>query len=149
MLVGDTDGVKLTPPYGEDHRAPYAAELLDSGGTGCGYLLKDRISDVADFDDALREVAAGGTVVDPEVVRQLIRRARSAAPIERLSPREGQVLALMAEGRSNVSIARELVITETAVEKHVRSIFLKLELQPNQEQHRRILAVIAYLRRYG
>jgi DNA-binding NarL/FixJ family response regulator len=125
----------------------YAAEVLDAGGSGCGYLLKDRIADVVDFVDAVRRVAAGGTVVDPEVVRQLLRRTRSAAPIDRLSPRERQVLALMAEGRSNGSIARELVVSETAVEKHVRGIFTKLQLQPNQEQHRRVLAVIAYLRR--
>lgn len=124
----------------------YAAELLDSGSEGCGYLLKDRISDVADFEAALRQVASGGTVVDPEVVRQLLRRTRSAAPVERLSPREREVLALMAEGRSNASIGRELVISETAVEKHVRGIFTKLDLQPNQEHHRRVLAVIAYLR---
>jgi DNA-binding NarL/FixJ family response regulator len=125
----------------------YAAEVLDAGGSGCGYLLKDRIADVVDFVDAVQRVAAGGTVVDPEVVRQLLRRTRSATPIDRLSPRERQVLGLMAEGRSNASIARELVVSETAVEKHVRGIFTKLQLQPNQEQHRRVLAVIAYLRR--
>jgi DNA-binding NarL/FixJ family response regulator len=124
----------------------YAAELLDSGAGACGYLLKDRIGQVADFVDATQRVAEGGTVVDPEVVRQLLRRARAGAPIDRLSPRERQVLELMAEGRSNGSIQRELVLSAPAVEKHVRSIFTKLELQPNQEQHRRVLAVIAYLR---
>lgn len=125
----------------------YAAELLDSGAGACGYLLKDRIAEVADFVDATQRVADGGTVVDPEVVRQLLRRARTGAPIDRLSPRERQVLVLMAEGRSNVSIQRELVLSEPAVEKHVRSIFAKLGLPPNEEQHRRVLAVIAYLRR--
>nr|WP_239149091.1 response regulator transcription factor [Streptomyces sp. SID12501] len=123
----------------------YAAELLDSGdGTGVGYLLKDRIGQVEEFVDALRRVADGGTVVDPEVVRQLLRRRRD--PLERLTPREREVLALMAEGRSNGSIARELVVSEAAVGKHVGGILAKLDLPPADETHRRVLAVLAFLR---
>ncbi|MCG7210630.1 response regulator [Streptomyces arenae] len=123
----------------------YAAELLDSGdGTGIGYLLKDRVGQVEEFVDALREVAEGGTVVDPEVVRQLLRRRRD--PLERLSPREREVLALIAEGRSNGSIARALVVSEAAVGKHISGILTKLDLPPTDESHRRVLAVLAYLR---
>ncbi|GAA2390494.1 response regulator transcription factor [Streptomyces glaucosporus] len=123
----------------------YASELLDSGdGTGVGYLLKDRVGRVGQFVDALCEVAAGGTVVDPEVVRQLLRRRRD--PLERLTPREREVLALIAEGRSNGAIARELVVSEAAVGKHIGSIFTKLDLPPADETHRRVLAVLAYLR---
>ncbi|GII61377.1 DNA-binding response regulator [Sphaerisporangium krabiense] len=123
----------------------YASELLDTGdGTGVGYLLKDRVGDVAEFIDALRTVAAGGTVVDPEVVRQLLRRRRD--PLARLSPREGEVLALMAEGRSNAAIARALVVSEAAVGKHVGNILTKLDLPPDEDHHRRVLAVVAYLR---
>lgn len=123
----------------------YAAELLDSGdGTGVGYLLKDRVGQVQEFVDALGRVAAGGTVVDPEVVRQLLRRRRD--PLERLTPREREVLALMAEGRSNGSIARELVVSEAAVGKHIGGILTKLDLPPADETHRRVLAVLAFLR---
>ena len=122
----------------------YAAELLDSGhAAGVGYLLKDRIGDVAEFVDAVDRVAAGRTVVDPEVVRQLLGRRRG--PLTRLTPREREVLGLMAEGRSNTAIARKMVVTEGAVEKHVRNIFTKLDLPPDDEQHRRVLAVLAYL----
>ncbi|MEU5661230.1 response regulator transcription factor [Streptomyces longwoodensis] len=123
----------------------YAAELLDSGdGTGVGYLLKDRVGQVTEFVDALDEVAAGGTVVDPEVVRQLLRRRRD--PLERLTPREREVLALVAEGRSNAAVARALVVSEAAVGKHIGSILTKLDLPPAQDVHRRVLAVLAYLR---
>ncbi|MFD7878148.1 response regulator [Streptomyces sp. NPDC059766] len=123
----------------------YAAELLDSGdGTAVGYLLKDRVGQVVEFLDALGEVAAGGTVVDPEVVRQLLRRRRD--PLQRLTPREREVLALIAEGRSNGSIARELVVSEAAVGKHIGSILGKLDLPQTDETHRRVLAVLAFLR---
>ncbi|MFE2210634.1 response regulator [Streptomyces canus] len=123
----------------------YASELLDSGdGTGVGYLLKDRVGQVEQFVDALCEVADGGTVVDPEVVRQLLRRRRD--PLERLTPREREVLALIAEGRSNAAIARELVVSEAAVGKHIGGILTKLDLPPAEETHRRVLAVLAYLR---
>ena len=123
----------------------YAAELLDSGHTaGVGYLLKDRIGDVAEFVDALVRVAAGRTVVDPEVVRQLLGRRRD--PLARLTPREREVLALMAEGRSNTAIARTLVVSEAAVAKHIGSLLAKLDLPPDADDHRRVRAVLAYLR---
>jgi DNA-binding NarL/FixJ family response regulator len=124
----------------------YAAELLDSGrgAGGVGYLLKDRIGDVEEFADALGRVADGATVVDPEVVRQLLRRRRD--PLRRLTPRELEVLALIAEGRSNAAIARTLVVTEAAVGKHIGSILTKLDLPPAEDYHRRVLAVLAYLR---
>jgi DNA-binding NarL/FixJ family response regulator len=123
----------------------YATELLDvKGGAGVGYLLKDRVADVEEFVDAVVRVAGGGTVVDPEVVRQLLGRRRD--PVERLTGREREVLALMAEGRSNAAIARALVVTEAAVAKHIGSIFTKLDLPPTEDDHRRVLAVLAFLR---
>ncbi|MEV6127193.1 response regulator transcription factor [Streptomyces violaceusniger] len=123
----------------------YASELLDSGdGSGVGYLLKDRVGQVEEFVDALCEVADGGTVVDPEVVRQLLRRHRD--PLDRLTAREREVLGLIAEGKSNGAIARELVVSEAAVGKHISSILTKLDLPPADETHRRVLAVLAYLR---
>ncbi|MEV0527972.1 response regulator transcription factor [Streptomyces sp. NPDC050439] len=123
----------------------YAAELLDTGdGTGVGYLLKDRVGQVEQFADAVARVADGGTVVDPEVVRQLIRRRRD--PLEQLTPREREVLGLVAEGRSNASIAAELVVSEAAVGKHIGNILGKLDLPPGDGTHRRVLAVLAYLR---
>lgn len=121
----------------------YAGELLETGA-GIGYLLKDRIGDVREFVEALDRVAAGGTVVDPEVVRQLLRRRRD--PLARLTPREHEVLGLIAEGRSNASIAKELYVTEAAVAKHIAGIFAKLDLPPAADGHRRVLAVLAYLR---
>ncbi|MFI6602898.1 response regulator [Nonomuraea sp. NPDC050536] len=122
----------------------YATELIDSGtGAGVGYLLKDRVGDVKEFVDALERVAAGGTVVDPEVVRQLLRRRRD--PLQRLTPRELEVLGLIAEGLSNGSIARRLVVTEAAVAKHIAGIFTKLDLPPTADGHRRVLAVLTYL----
>jgi DNA-binding NarL/FixJ family response regulator len=123
----------------------YAAELLDSGRTaGVGYLLKDRVGDVAEFVGALVQVADGRTVVDPEVVRQLLSRRRD--PLSRLTPREREVLGLMAEGRSNTAIARALVVTEAAVAKHIGSLLQKLDLPPDADDHRRVRAVLAYLR---
>jgi len=121
----------------------YAAELLADGRGGLGYLLKDRIMDVDDFVAAVRRVADGGTALDPEVVAQLLTRR---GPLEVLSPRELEVLGLMAEGRSNAAIASQLVLTVGAVEKHVANIFTKLRLPPSGEDHRRVLAVLAYLR---
>jgi DNA-binding NarL/FixJ family response regulator len=123
----------------------YATELLETGG-GVGYLLKDRVGEVAEFVDALERVANGGTVIDPEVVRRLLARRRLRTPLERLTPREREVLSLMAEGRSNGAIARRLVVTEAAVAKHVNGIFTKLDLPPAADDHRRVLAVLAYLR---
>lgn len=123
----------------------YAAELLADGVGGVGYLLKDRVADVDDFVAAVRNVAGGGTVLDPEVVAQILARRRSSA-IDSLTPREREVLALMAEGRSNQAIAEALVVTHGAVEKHVSSIFGKLQLPANEEDNRRVLAVLTYLR---
>lgn len=125
----------------------FADELLDdrSSSVGTGYLLKERIGDVEEFADAVARVAAGATVVDPDVVRQLLARRRD--PLDRLTPREREVLALMAEGRSNAAIARRLVVTDAAVAKHIASILQKLDLPPSApDDHRRVLAVLAYLR---
>ncbi|WTD79875.1 response regulator transcription factor [Streptomyces sp. NBC_01635] len=123
----------------------YAAHLLDLGSdSGVGYLLKDRVSSVGEFVDAVIQVAAGATVVDPEVVRQLLNRRRD--PLQRLTPRECEVLALMAEGRTNTAIARELYVTEAAVNKHVSNILQKLDLHLDGQGHRRVLAVLTYLR---
>ncbi|MEV5825927.1 response regulator transcription factor [Spirillospora sp. NPDC052242] len=126
----------------------YAADLLQTGGA-VGYLLKDRVGEVAEFVDALDRVAAGGTVIDPEVVRRLLARRRDHSPLERLTAREREVLALMAEGRSNGAIARALVVGEAAVVKHVGSIFGKLDLHQTSDDHRRVRAVLAYLRDGG
>ncbi|HUR06080.1 MAG TPA: response regulator transcription factor [Nonomuraea sp.] len=123
----------------------YAARLLASASGGVGYLLKDRVADVTDFIDALRRVAAGGTALDPEVVSQLLLRGHSD-PLDRLTPREGEVLKLMAEGRSNAGIGRELVLSEGAVGKHIGNIFTKLDLSPTEGDHRRVLAVLQFLK---
>jgi DNA-binding NarL/FixJ family response regulator len=125
----------------------YAAELLADGKGGVGYLLKDRIADVREFVDAVERVAGGGTAMDPEVVAQLVtRHRREDGPLGELTPRERDVLELMAEGRSNAAIASALVVTDGAVEKHISSIFGKLGLPPSDTDHRRVLAVLAYLR---
>ena len=121
----------------------YAAELLAAGSEGVGYLLKDRVSRVDEFLEAVRRVAAGGTVLDPEVVSQLM--VKRSSPLERLTPREREVLALMAEGLGNTAIAEKLVISEGAVHKHVGNVFLKLDLPPTDSGHRRVLAVLAHL----
>ena len=123
----------------------YAQELLADGRGGVGYLLKDRIMHVADFLEAVRRVAGGGTALDPDVVAQLFSRRREDGPLERLTPREREVLSLMAEGRSNAGIAEALVLTIGAVEKHVQSILSKLNLAQSTGDHRRVLAVLAYL----
>ena len=122
-----------------------AAELLETGD-GVGYLLKDRVSEVAEFVAAVEEVRAGGTVLDPEVVRRLLARRRVRSPIDALTPREREVLGLMAEGRSNAAIAARLVVTDAAVAKHVNAILTKLDLPPAADDHRLVLAVLAYLR---
>ena len=124
----------------------YADDLLADRAGAVGYLLKDRVADIADFLEALDRVAAGGTVLDPEVVAQLLVQRRAVDPLTPLTPREREVLKLMAEGRSNTAIARMLVVSEGAVEKHVGNIFTKLNLPPDDEQHRRVLAVLAFLR---
>jgi len=124
----------------------YAVELLSESAEGIGYLLKDRVADVDEFADAVRRVAQGGSALDPAVVRQLVGRPRGDDPIDQLTPREREVLSLMAEGRSNAGIALHMVVTERAVEKHVTSIFQKLGLPQATEDHRRVLAVLAYLK---
>ena len=124
----------------------YALELIGSNAEGVGYLLKDRVADVAEFLAAVRRVGEGGTALDPEVVAQLLGRRRRGNPLDVLSPREREVLALMAEGRSNAAIAAELVVTDGAVEKHVSNIFAKLGLPATASDHRRVLAVLTYLR---
>jgi DNA-binding NarL/FixJ family response regulator len=123
----------------------YASELVADGRGGVGYLLKDRVSALEQLSDALERVVSGGTVIDPEVVAQLMARRRRD-PLDALTPREREVLGLMAEGRSNAAIARALVVSEGAVEKHVSSILSKLALAPSGDDHRRVLAVLAWLR---
>lgn len=124
----------------------YARELLSSGDGAVGYLLKDRVADVVTFVDAVRTVAAGGTVLDPEVVSALIARAPTDSPVTRLTEREREVLGLMAEGRSNAAIAAALFVTEKAISKHTSNIFMKLDLDPDDDSaNRRVMAVIAYL----
>ena len=123
----------------------YASELLAGQTRGVGYLLKDRVADVDEFVDALRRVGEGGTVLDPDVVAQLLARSRHGDPLARLTSREREVLALMAEGRSNAAIAATLFVGEGAVEKHVTNIFAKLDLLPADSDHRRVLAVLRYL----
>jgi DNA-binding NarL/FixJ family response regulator len=124
----------------------YALELIGDDAEGVGYLLKERVGDVEAFIDAVRRVAAGGSALDPEVVRRMLGRRRAEGPLASLSPREREVLAEMAEGKSNQGIAEALVVTDAAVEKHVTSIFHKLGLGPTPTEHRRVLAVLTYLR---
>jgi DNA-binding NarL/FixJ family response regulator len=123
----------------------YAAELLAGQAAGVGYLLKDRVADVGEFVDALQRVAAGGTALDPEVVTQLIGSSRKAKALDALTPREREVLGLMAQGLSNAALAASLHVTERAVEKHIGNIFAKLDLPPSDGHHRRVLAVLRYL----
>jgi DNA-binding NarL/FixJ family response regulator len=136
-------GVLVLSQYIEES---YALELLSENAEGVGYLLKDRVADLDRFVDAVRRVGDGGSALDPEVVSRLLGRRRREDPLADISPREKEVLALMAEGRSNHAIATELVVTERAVEKHVTSIFSKLDLPPAADDHRRVLAVLTYLR---
>jgi DNA-binding NarL/FixJ family response regulator len=136
-------GVLVLSQYVEEG---YAVDLLSDGGEGVGYLLKDRVGDVRLFTDAVVRVAEGGSALDPEVVSHMLKRKRSEDPLDELTPREREVLGLMAEGRSNKAVAEQLVVTERAVEKHVTSIFGKLRLSAAPQDHRRVLAVLAYLR---
>jgi len=124
----------------------FATELLGGSTVGVGYLLKERVADVGEFISACRRVAAGGTALDPEVVAQLLTRSRRREPLAQLTPREREVLGLMAEGRSNTGIAQQLVISDGAVEKHITSILTKLDLPVSDTEHRRVLAVLTYLR---
>ena len=135
-------GILVLSQYVEE---TYASELLANGSAGLGYLLKDRIADVGEFLDAVHRVGERGTALDPEVVAQLLARTRRRDPLERLSPREREVLGLMAEGMTNAAIARALVVSDGAVEKHVSNIFTKLDLPPTEHDHRRVLAVLRWL----
>ena len=136
-------GLVVLSQYVEER---YATELLAGDTRGTGYLLKDRVADVAEFTASLRRVADGGTALDPEVVRQLLARGRAGGPVSRLTAREREVLSLIAEGHSNNSIAETLAVSVGAVEKHFASILGKLELPPDDRSHRRVLAVLSYLR---
>ena len=136
-------GILLLSQYVEDR---YLAQLLAQGAEGVGYLLKDRIAEVERLGEAVQRVAAGGSVLDPEVVAQMLGRARQEGPLDTLTGRERQVLELMAEGRTNRAIAAELFISERGIERHVTSIFTKLGLPTTDQDHRRVLAVLAYLR---
>ena len=136
-------GVLVLSQYVEEG---YAMDLLSESAEGVGYLLKDRVADVERFVDSVRRVAEGGSALDPEVVSQMLGRRRAEDPLAELTPREREVLGLMAEGRSNHAIADELVVTERAVEKHVTGIFGKLDLEATPVDHRRVLAVLTYLK---
>jgi DNA-binding NarL/FixJ family response regulator len=135
-------GVLVLSQYYEEQ---YGIDLIGERAAGVGYLLKERVGDVESFLDAVTRVASGGSALDPEVVARMLGR-RASGPLDRLSPREREVLASMAEGKSNRGIAQSLLVSQAAVEKHVTSIFHKLELDPAQTEHRRVLAVLAYLR---
>jgi DNA-binding NarL/FixJ family response regulator len=136
-------GVLVLSQFLEDR---YAFDLVADGAQGVGYLLKEKVGDMGLFTDAVRRVADGGSVLDPDVVARLVGRKRKASPIDGLTPRERQVLALIAEGRSNAGIAHDLVVTVAAIERHVTGIFDKLGLHQSPEEHRRVLAVLTYLR---
>jgi DNA-binding NarL/FixJ family response regulator len=136
-------GILVLSQFYEEH---YAQELIAERPEGVGYLLKERVGDVDAFIDAVNRVAGGGTALDPEVVARMLGRRREQHPLERLSPREREVLAAMAEGKSNRGIAESLFVTQAAVEKNITSIFDKLELEPGATEHRRVLAVLTYLR---
>jgi DNA-binding NarL/FixJ family response regulator len=136
-------GILVLSQYVEER---YAIELLAGETRAIGYLLKDRVADVNEFLSAVRRVGDGGTALDPEVVAQLLARSRQRDPLERLTPREREVLSLMAEGRTNPAIARSLVVSDKAVEKHVSNIFSKLDLPPTEDDHRRVLAVLQYVK---
>jgi DNA-binding NarL/FixJ family response regulator len=135
-------GVLVLSQFLED---AYALALVADGAQGVGYLLKEKVGDLRVFTDAVRRVAEGGSVLDPDVVARLVGRKRTAGPLDKLTPRERQVIALIAEGRSNAGIAQELVVTIAAIERHVTSIFDKLGLHSSPEVHRRVLAVLTYL----
>ncbi len=135
-------GVLVLSQYVE---VAYARDLLAESAEGLGYLLKDRVADIGTLTEAVRRVGAGGSALDPEVVSQMLGRSRRQDPLEALTPRESEVLGLMAEGRSNAAIAAELVVTDRAVEKHVTAIFSKLELPASSEDHRRVLAVLRFV----
>ena len=141
--IAPETGVLVFSQYVEE---PAAQELLAQGARGVGYLLKDRVADVSEFIDAVTRVARGGTALDPEVIAQVMARRRRDDPLESLTPRERDVLTLMAEGRSNAAIADRLNVGEGAVEKHVSHIFSKLALEPDDSDHRRVLAVLAFLK---
>lgn len=136
-------GVLLLSQYYEES---YAADLIGDRAEGVGYLLKERVGDVESFIDAVTRVADGGSALDPEVVARMLGRRQREQPVDCLSPRELAVLAAMAEGKSNQGVAQALLVSQATVEKHVTSIFHKLELDPDQSEHRRVLAVLAYLR---
>jgi DNA-binding NarL/FixJ family response regulator len=145
-LIGERHpdvGVVILSQYDD---ASYAMQLLAHGAKGRGYLLKDRVMDIDDFVDAVRRVGEGGSAIDPQIIAGLVDRPRHRSPLDDLTEREREVLALMAEGRSNVSIERKLFLSQKTVEGHVRNIFAKLGLQPEEGVHRRVLAVLAYLR---
>ena len=139
-------GILMLSQYVEER---YVTSLLEHGAEGVGYLLKDRVADVGRFTDAIRQVAAGGSVLDPEVVSHMLGRRQKDAPLEGLTDREREVLALMAEGKTNRAISETMFVSERAVERHVTSIFGKLDLPTTDQDHRRVLAVLAYLRGTG
>jgi DNA-binding NarL/FixJ family response regulator len=140
---GDAIGILVLSQYVE---TTFALRLVGDGAGGMGYLLKDRVDDLEDFSDAVKRIARGGSVIDPEVVAQLVRRRRAKVPLDDLTDREREVLALMAEGRSNQAICDRLFLAPKTVEAHIANIFSKLELLPAPDDHRRVLAVLAHLR---